>query len=184
MFSISYLQMIIAISVLWLIVRAICWLINKRIVWKYEATLLLVYLCLLVVARVALCPFATVGGEIQPLLFDASKIFPPRINLIPFVSFFDYPSFGELFINLVGNIALFIPIGIIWPSVFKRLNTHIKVISAGVGFSLFIELLQIFFYARTTDVDDLILNTTGFLIGYSIFILLKKIKYKYLSTNG
>ena len=49
---------------------------------------------------------------------------------------------------------------------------------AGVGFSLFIEILQLPFYDRVTDIDDLILNSLGFLIGYGIFLLVKKLKKK------
>ena len=73
---------------------------------------------------------------------------------------------------------MFIPIGIIWPIVYKELNTHKKVIAAGIGFSLFIEILQLPFYDRVTDIDDLILNSLGFLTGYALYVLVKKLKNK------
>ncbi len=72
----------------------------------------------------------------------------------------------------------FIPIGIIFPIVYAKLNTHIKVISAGVGFSLIIEILQLPFYDRVSDIDDLILNSAGFVVGYGIYLLVKLIKNK------
>jgi glycopeptide antibiotics resistance protein len=81
----------------------------------------------------------------------------------------------EALLNLIGNMALFIPLGIVWPAVFKKLDSHKKVISAGFGMSLAIELLQLLFYDRATDIDDLILNTLGFLIGYGIYLLAKKL---------
>ena len=49
---------------------------------------------------------------------------------------------------------------------FKGLSTPLRAIAAGAGFSLIIELIQLFFRARVTDIDDLILNTLGFAIGY------------------
>ena len=79
-------------------------------------------------------------------------------------------------LNLIGNTAMFIPLGIVWPSVFKKLDTPWKVIAAGVGFSVCIEILQLPFYDRVSDVDDLILNTAGCLVGYGIYALAKWIR--------
>ena len=174
MFSISYLQMIICISVLWVIVRAICCVRTGKLDIKREAELLLVYTCIVVVVRFTFCPFAKVNGQVQPLLFDSQKVFPLFVNLTPFVYLFDYVTPRAALLNLIGNIAMFIPLGIVWPAVFKNLDTHTKVIAAGMGASLCIELLQLPFYARTSDIDDLILNSIGFLIGYGIYLLVKK----------
>ena len=175
-FSISYTPVMIGITALWILVRIIVCLWQKRFSLKREGQLLLVYICILVVTRFTFFPFSKVDGQVQPLLFDASKIFPPRVNLVPLVHLFDYPVFREALINLIGNTAMFIPLGIVWPSVFKRLDTHGKVIAAGVGYSLLIEILQLAFFDRVTDIDDLILNSLGFLMGYGIYLLVKAIK--------
>ena len=50
MIEISYLQMVLAISVIWITVRAICSVKAKCFDWKRELQLLLVYICLIVVA--------------------------------------------------------------------------------------------------------------------------------------
>ena len=176
MFSVSYLQMVLFISVIWLVLRALCWIRNKHIDIKREAALLPVYICIVVVVRFTFCPFGKVNGQIQPLLFDLDKVFPLWLNLKPFVYLFDYPTMRESLLNLVGNIAMFIPLGVVWPAVFKNLNTHLKVVSAGVGMSLCIELLQLPFYDRATDMDDLILNSTGFLMGYGLWCLYKRLR--------
>ena len=170
MIEITYTQMLIFISVVWLSIRAICWIVNAGIDLKREAKLLLVYICIVVVVRFTFCPFGTVDGKIQPLLFDSSRILPFWVNLKPFVYWFDYPTMKEALLNLIGNTAMFIPLGIVWPAVFKRLNTHGKVIAAGVGISLTIEILQLPFFNRATDIDDLILNSAGFLMGYGIHL--------------
>ena len=167
--------MFIAITVAWILVRGICCVRKKRVDLKREAALILVYICIVVVVRFTFCPFGKVNGKIQPLLFDKDRIWPFWVNLMPFVYLFDYPTMREALLNLIGNVAMFIPLGIVWPAVFKKLNTHGKVIAAGVGFSLCIELLQLPFFGRASDIDDLILNSTGFLIGYGIYLLVKKI---------
>ena len=178
MIHISYTAMVIAISVIWILVRAIFCVKHKQINWKREAQLILVYICLIVVARFTFFPFAKVDGKIQPLILDVANIFPFRINVTPFVNLFDYPEFSSALLNIIGNTTMFIPIGIIWPIVYKELNTHKKVIAAGIGFSLFIEILQLPFYDRVTDIDDLILNSLGFLTGYALYVLVKKLKNK------
>ena len=178
MIEISYLQMVIVISTIWIIIRLFCWLKAKELDWKREIQLLLVYICIVVVVRFTFCPFGKVNGKIQPLLFDREKVFPLWLNLKPFVYLFDYPTMKEALLNLIGNTAMFIPLGIVWPTVFKKLNTPGKVITAGVGVSLTIEILQLPFFNRATDVDDLILNSIGFVIGYGIYLLVKKIGRK------
>ena len=179
MIEISYLQMVLAISVIWGVVRAVCWIKAKRFDIKRELQLLLVYICIVVVVRFTFCPFGKVDGKIQPLLFDSTKIFPLWVNFKPFIYLFDYPTMKEALLNLIGNAAMFIPLGIVWPAVFKKLNTHGKVIAAGVGVSLAIEILQLPFFDRATDIDDLILNSAGFLLGYGIYLLAKRIVSKY-----
>lgn len=174
--EISYLQMVLVISVTWVVVRVICSVKTKRFDWKRELQLLLVYICIIVVVRFTFCPFDLVDGKIQPLLFDAEKILPMWVNFEPLIHLFEYPTMKKALLNLIGNTAMFIPLGIVWPAVFKKLDTHGKVIAAGFGASLTIELLQLPFFDRATDIDDLILNTLGYLMGYGIYLLVKKIR--------
>ena len=178
MIAISYSAALALISVLWIGVRFFHWCRDRKISLKRELELLLVYICLIVVARFTFFPFSKVNGQIQPLLFDPTAIFPPRINLIPFVNLLDYEIRREALINVIGNTAMFIPIGIIWPSVFRKLDTAAKIIAAGAGFSLFIEILQLPFFDRVSDVDDLILNSLGFLLGYGIWRMVRAIFHK------
>lgn len=176
MISISYTFLASMITVLWIVVRAAVCKKTGTFRWKREAQLLLVYICIVVVVRFTFHPFGKVNGRLQPLVFGAANWFPPRINLVPIVYLFDYPERREALLNLIGNTAMFVPLGIVWPSVFKQLDTHGKVIAAGVGCSLLIEILQLPFYDRVSDIDDLILNSLGFLIGYGIYLLVKTIK--------
>lgn len=176
MIQIPFAAAMLLVSFLWILVRAAVCINQKHISWKREAQLMLVYICIVVVMRFTFFPFSKVGGRIQPLLFDAAAVFPPRINLIPFVNLLNYEIYKEMLINVIGNTTMFIPLGIVWPCVFKKLDTHAKVIAAGVGFSLCIEILQLPFFDRVTDIDDLILNSVGFAVGYGIYLLVKTVK--------
>lgn len=175
MISIYYPTMVVGITILWFLTRTGCILKSGVFRWKRELQLLLVYICIVVVARFTFFPFSKVNGQIQPLVFDPAQAFPFRVNFIPFVYLMDYPEFRNAMLNLIGNTAMFIPLGIVWPSVFPELNTHRRVIAAGVGCSLLIEILQLPFFDRVSDIDDLILNSTGYLIGYGVYLLVRRL---------
>ena len=173
MVSISFGSVMTGITLLWILVRAMVCRKNKTFSRKREAQLMLVYICIVVVVRFTFFPFSKMDGNIQPLIFDAANAMNFRVNLLPFVYLMDYEARREAMINLIGNTAMFVPLGIVWPVCFKALDTHKKVIAAGVGCSLAIEILQLPFFDRVSDIDDLILNSAGFLIGYGIFLLVK-----------
>ena len=174
MINLYYWQFLIAVSVVWFLVRLICNLKSKSFSFKSELSLFTVYICLLVLGRFTFFPFFRVDGEIQPLVLDFNNIFNFKINLIPFIHLKNYNINDEIILNLVGNYLMFLPIGIVWPSVFKRLNTPLKVILSGIGFSLLIEILQLPFYSRVTDIDDFVLNSAGYITGYVIYLIFRK----------
>ena len=178
MVYIPYSVSIPLISFLWILVRSLIAFRQKKICWKRELQLMLVYICIVVVVRFTFFPFGKVDGQVQPLEFDMANAFPPRINLVPLVYLFDYPTLKEALINVIGNTLMFLPLGIVWPAVFKELDTHKKAIAAGFGTSLVIEILQLPFYSRLSDIDDLILNTLGYLMGYGIYLLVKAIRQR------
>lgn len=169
---------ILFITLLWVLARLAVYFKTKVFSGKREVQLLLVYICLVVVVRLTFFPFSKVGGKVQPLLFDAANILPFRLNFVPFVNLMDYEVRREALLNVIGNSFLFLPMGIVFPIVYRKLNTHWKVIAAGVGTSLSIEILQLLFFDRVTDIDDLILNSAGYLLGYGIYLLIQKVKKK------
>ena len=176
MVEIPFLFLEGAFTAIWLIIRIAVWMKQRKIDFKREAVLLLMYINLAVIIRFTFFPMSKVDGHIQPLVFDIATVFPFRINLIPLVNLFDYDSKRDLLLNVIGNTAMFIPSGIVLPIVYKGLNTHRKVISAGIGISLCIEILQLPFYDRVSDIDDLLLNSLGFIFGYLLYLLAKSLK--------
>lgn len=117
-----------------------------------------------------------------------------QTNLIPFKVF--YETFNEVFyagninyflINFLGNIILFVPFGIFLPLLWNI--SPAKAVGITFCISLFIETAQLFL-PRGTDVDDLILNTLGALLGVFVYVFIKKIlkgsvfKIKQTDTNS
>lgn len=78
-----------------------------------------------------------------------------------------------VFFMLLGNIGMFLPIGF-FPALLWRKPRWWKSMLLGALTSTTIEFVQ-FFIGRSTDIDDVILNTTGSLIGYWMFWLLRKL---------
>ena len=100
-----------------------------------------------------------------------------NINIIPFRVFRDnYYAITELnywqpfIINFLGNICIFMPIGFMIPLLWTRFNRLWKVSLIGFGISFFIEITQLT-QARSTDIDDLWLNTLGSMLGYKLYCL-------------
>lgn len=96
-----------------------------------------------------------------------------KINLIPFRIFYDIyievfksDNISYFIISFIGNIIIFIPLGILIPLLYKISSK--KVILIGFLISLSIEIIQLFL-KRGTDIDDLILNTLGVFIGTLIY---------------
>lgn len=77
-------------------------------------------------------------------------------------------------INIIGNIIMFMPMGFLLPLLFSNLDCLKKTVAIGFGTSLLIEFTQLFLI-RATDIDDLILNTLGTMLGYLVFLAFKKL---------
>ena len=76
-----------------------------------------------------------------------------------------------LMFMLLGNIAMFVPIGF-FPALLWRGWRWWKVLLLGLLTSCAIECIQ-FFIGRSTDIDDVILNTTGAVLGFGLYALLR-----------
>ncbi|NGZ75663.1 VanZ family protein [Saccharibacillus alkalitolerans] len=69
-------------------------------------------------------------------------------------------------INLAGNVAVFVPFGILFPILFRKCRNYFGFILRFLLLILLLELAQGFSGAGVADVDDLILNGIGATIGY------------------
>ena len=84
----------------------------------------------------------------------------PTLNLIPLQDFSASNIAG-----MILNAVMFAPLGFLLPAYFERYRRWGRTLAAGFLTSLAVELIQLFTF-RATDVDDLIMNTLGTLVGF------------------
>lgn len=106
-----------------------------------------------------------------------SKEHLSMVNLIPFSTVFEFfDRLNEETINtsivarnLAANLLLFVPMGMALPVLFeKKFNKLWKVALFVAGLVLVIEIAQFLTFFGSADIDDLILNTAGAMVGYGI----------------
>lgn len=104
--------------------------------------------------------------------------FAINVNLIPFKVLH---TASDNPLNFWGNIIMFMPLGIFLVLLSKKCQNLFASLMIGAMLSVSIELLQLF-CIRSTDIDDVILNTTGtlcgFLIGKLILFLIPPLRNK------
>jgi glycopeptide antibiotics resistance protein len=97
------------------------------------------------------------------------------MNLVPFETIMRYLNANInrniIVTNLLGNIAAFMPMGFFLPLVSKRLSGLIRTAAACAGASLLIEIAQYITGVGAADIDDIILNSLGGILGYFIFLI-------------
>ena len=98
-----------------------------------------------------------------------------HVNLVLFKTINIYKTFGK---QNSGNFVMLLPLGMYLPLLYKRLRRPISFfVVAFICFltSVGIELLQLATSYRSTDVDDVVLNTTGACCGFIIYQLLRMV---------
>ncbi len=99
-----------------------------------------------------------------------------------FIHYRDEVGLESFIVNIFGNILAFAPFGFVLPIISKdtRKMTHITLLS--LEFSFTIELIQLIFRIGVFDVDDVLMNTLGGMVGGICFFICykfsKKSKYK------
>lgn len=83
-----------------------------------------------------------------------------------------------VFANLAGNVIGFIPFGMILPVIRPRTGTFFRIFLLSLEFSLCVETIQLVCKVGSFDVDDLMLNTLGGVLGYIVFRLCNGIRRK------
>ncbi len=95
-------------------------------------------------------------------------------NFIPFKTILPYLEGYPMWIvarnNLLGNIALFVPLGFLVPLLHRRLIWK-HIFAATFLMSLLFEILQVILRVGIFDVDDILLNMLGAGLGYALFLL-------------
>lgn len=119
--------------------------------------------------------------------YSYAQYFRQFTNFVPFRTIIEYVErynngFRNLsVVNLLGNFFLFTPMGMLLPCVFPKLNRFWKVTLTVLGMVVAVEITQGLLRVGSVDIDDVLFNVIGAMIGYGIikipfiFNFLKKI---------
>ncbi|EPR09415.1 VanZ family protein [Ruminiclostridium papyrosolvens] len=107
------------------------------------------------------------------------------INYIPFINtIIPYlkgePSTRIAMENILGNTVAFSPFGFFLPVLFRFCKRFTATILLSICFSLLIELVQFIFCLGSCDIDDIILNVLGSLLGYGVYRLFRSLYFNTL----
>ena len=98
-----------------------------------------------------------------------------EINLIPFRD--------RISLSMILNVVMFMPLGFLLPLLWKEYQSLVRTAIIGFCFSCGIEFCQLF-NRRVSDVDDLLMNTLGAILGWLIWIVFSRITHlKYGRRN-
>ena len=128
--------------------------------------------------------FVYICGVVSVTFFPMNIVLyafdPYDANLIPFVEtiqMLQNTNQPGVMLNLLGNLALLAPLGIFLPILFKKARHINTILWIGFLVSFGIEIFQLTLKVRVFDVDDVIINLLGVLLGFCIFALLNKIPF-------
>lgn len=116
-------------------------------------------------------------GDTLPLDYWAN--IPGKMNLMPlrtvrqFLRLMlrsDQPALIRFAaVNLAGNVAVFVPLGVFLPTLWPRLRKLWRCALCLATIIVAVEAIQLITLLGVCDVDDLLLNMTGGLMGYGLY---------------
>lgn len=92
-----------------------------------------------------------------------------------FIKYWKVLGIESFIVNIVGNIVAFAPFGFMLPVLNKRYRHFFLVTFLSLLFSVCIETIQLIFKVGIFDVDDMLLNTIGGILGYLFYAICNKI---------
>lgn len=101
------------------------------------------------------------------------------VNIIPFRSISKYLLEAHrfnpdiVFYNTIGSVLLFLPLGLLLPVIFRKVKHLPQIIFIALFLSLTKEVLQLLLHVGLFDIDKVILNTFGCVLGFLIFKLIR-----------
>lgn len=166
--TIFYFLLFVIIRLFWLLsIRHRRSLKSEACVWLLVAYL--IFILMVTTFRDSYFPWQIVWHFHRPLS-DINFIFLKEAWKLVYA-----PSKLDFIYNCFGNILCFLPLGFLAPIVFSKKQTFLRVSLAGMLLSILIETLQFFLDTGVTDIDDVFFNTVGVVIGYSLYVLRRKL---------
>lgn len=173
---------------IWLVLRGLMLLGKKqKISWGREVLLSMFVLYCWGLYSQTLLPASGQWHGLRDALTDASLRWKTgrAINLIPLDTirrFWHRGTTGQKVINLAGNVAVFVPMGLLPPLLWRKMQNGGRAVLLCISASCFIECFQQLI-GRSVDVDDVILNTLGGVLGWLFFCVVRAIQRKWMKND-
>lgn len=120
-------------------------------------------------------------GSIFDITLDGNG---ENLNLVPFTTLRLYwrllkqgvseALLRQAIINLAGNVVMFVPLGWFLPGIWRVFRGFFRTVIFGISLICLVELIQYVTGLGVCDVDDLILNTVGIMLGYGMWKLKRR----------
>lgn len=107
------------------------------------------------------------GRGVEGTVYDYN-LYPFR-EIRRYISYRDVLGMRAVFLNLAGNVIGFMPFGTLLPVLAREARKCWKTGLISFEISALIEVSQLIFQVGCFDVDDIMLNTLGGLLGYAVF---------------
>lgn len=121
------------------------------------------------------------------LIFCSTVLFRETkdVRKYEFIPFWSYER-ADLFPEIVMNVVVFVPVGLLFGVAFKKMK-WLSVLLSGICISVSIEILQLLSKRGFAEVDDVIHNTSGCAIGFGVYSLIKygyeKVSKRSMASN-
>ncbi|KRM72988.1 VanZ family protein [Lacticaseibacillus brantae] len=150
---------------------------HKRLHWGQELRLVLLVTYLLLLFNLTVFRDAYFPWDLQLYWHRPLSVINWR-PLVETVKLTEGASMIDFWYQSLGNVLWFMPLGFLWPLVHPQKSNWGRMFFVAVCFSLSIEALQFVLNTGVTDIDDVIFNTLGGVLGY---LLLPK---KWIHAHG
>lgn len=148
--------------------------------------LFVIYLLILIRFIIFKYPIPVLRGIMDEWELSNAKAGVSTANLTLFKTIRMYIRYyGSLngFYNLFGNILVFMPLGVLIPSAFLEADKWWEILLHSFWLSLCLELFQLVSHFGAFDVDDILLNTLGGMLGFGVFMIIRGIYRKRKSAK-
>ncbi|WNB91627.1 VanZ family protein [Bacillus sp. NEB1478] len=123
----------------------------------FGALIFAVYFAILIYATLFTFNHYVYGKSANLVLFDSIRLM------------WRSGDYWLIFKNVIGNVLLFFPLGMLLPLVFRFFDSWRVMFVIGFGTSFVIEFLQYEYAHRIFDIDDILLNGMGALVGLILY---------------
>ena len=149
---------------------------HRQIFHPYYYILILYVLLLF---KITICPITYVREEYRNI-FSHENVLSLSIQLIPLKTFFNTIESKTWILQIVGNLLLFAPLPILSSIRENTTCNPKKIFTIGLIISVSIEIIQFLidiighFPTHVTDIDDVIFNSLGIVLGIFLSKLMKQ----------